>query len=127
MSGYGLSASTPFTVVSAVIDTFVVLGSAIIKSGRISQTIPRTGKLINDCDSFSNLAQGASVALVYSSSYQINLMGLDKLHSFDINKYERIRQALVENRLIRRADVYSASLFSRRIFCGCIHDGFCEV
>ena len=40
-------------------------------------------------------AVGGRVAVVYSPSYEINLGGLEKLHSFDIHKYRRIHSALV--------------------------------
>ena len=39
-----------------------------------------------------------SIQLVYSSKYLVNLDGLEKMHSFDITKYEKIQQALVDGK-----------------------------
>lgn len=46
------------------------------------------------------------VAVVYSSEYQIDLAGLERLHPFDIHKYARIYRELVAARLLTPADVY---------------------
>jgi len=40
------------------------------------------------------------VAIVYSDDYQINLVGLERLHSFDIHKYRRIYKQLIEDGLL---------------------------
>ncbi len=45
-----------------------------------------------------------SVKLVYSPKYLVNLEGLEKLHSFDITKYQKIQQALIENGAARKKD-----------------------
>ena len=46
------------------------------------------------------------VAIVYSKHYQINVGGLEKLHSFDINKYAKIYLALNTAGLLRPEDVF---------------------
>ena len=46
------------------------------------------------------------VAIVYSKHYQINVGGLEKLHSFDIHKYAKIYLALNTNGLLRPEDVF---------------------
>jgi histone deacetylase 11 len=56
---------------------------------------PRAGRAMND-----------KVAIVYSKHYQINVGGLEKLHSFDINKYAKIYLALNTNGLLRPEDVF---------------------
>lgn len=56
---------------------------------------PRDGRPIN-----------SRLALVYSSRYQISILGLQKLHPFDINKYVRIYQSLIDDNLIESSDVY---------------------
>ncbi len=58
-------------------------------------TQPRSGRPLND-----------RLCLVYSSRYQINLAGLEKLHPFDIHKYARIYQRLVADGLIHPEDVF---------------------
>ncbi len=47
-----------------------------------------------------------NVAVVYSKHYQINVGGLEKLHSFDIQKYAKIYLALNTNGLLRPEDVF---------------------
>ena len=49
---------------------------------------------------------GGKVAIVYSRNYQVDLGGLEKLHSFDIHKYEKIYLKLVADGLIEPADVF---------------------
>jgi len=51
-------------------------------------------------------AIGGTVAIVYSKHYQIHLAGLEKLHSFDINKYARIYVQLQKAGYLRPADVF---------------------
>ena len=46
------------------------------------------------------------VAIVYSQRYQVDLGGLEKLHSFDIRKYGKIYLKLVTDGLIEPADVF---------------------
>lgn len=46
------------------------------------------------------------VATVYSKHYQINVGGLEKLHSFDIGKYAKIYLALNANGLLGSEDVF---------------------
>jgi len=56
---------------------------------------PRVGRAI-----------GGAVAIVYSIHYDIDLGGLERLHPFDIHKYSRIYQALVDGGLVQPADVF---------------------
>lgn len=56
---------------------------------------PRNGRPIN-----------SRLAIIYSSRYQISILGLQKLHPFDINKYVRIYQSLVDDNLIEPSDIY---------------------
>ncbi len=51
-------------------------------------------------------AVGGRVAVVYSREYQIDLGGLERLHSFDIHKYARIYRALVASGALRPPDVF---------------------
>ena len=51
-------------------------------------------------------AVGRRVALVYSRHYQINLGGLESLHSFDIRKYARIYQRLLAETAISPGDFF---------------------
>src|SRR5512136_2668875 len=53
------------------------------------------------------------VCIVYSQHYQINLAGLEKLHSFDINKYAKIYLQLVTDGFIRPEDVFVPEEISR--------------
>ncbi len=50
---------------------------------------PREGRPLND-----------EICIVYSQQYQIGMLGLEKLHPFDINKYARIYLQLVTEGLI---------------------------
>ncbi|MBN2210936.1 MAG: histone deacetylase [Sedimentisphaerales bacterium] len=46
------------------------------------------------------------VCIVYSQRYQINLGGLEKMHSFDIHKYAKIYLRLLQDGLMESDDVY---------------------
>jgi histone deacetylase 11 len=46
------------------------------------------------------------VAVVYSMHYQVNLVGFERLHPFDINKYVRIYTQLVAGGLLTPEDVF---------------------
>jgi len=46
------------------------------------------------------------IDFVYSDAYQIRLGGLEKLHEFDIRKYERICERLVAERLLSPDEVH---------------------
>ncbi len=63
---------------------------------------PRAGRPLGEC-----------VCIVYSSRYQISLLGLERLHPFDINKYARIYIQLVVDGLIAPEDVYVPEPLSR--------------
>ena len=58
----------------------------------------RDGKIIND-----------QYALIYSYNYRISVYGLEKLHPFDIRKYEKIYMALIEDGTITPEDVFVPS------------------
>ena len=49
---------------------------------------------------------GGRVCVVYSQRYQIDLGGLERLHSFDIHKYEHIYLRLVADGVLRPEDVF---------------------
>ena len=51
-------------------------------------------------------AVGGRVAVVYSRQYQIDLAGLERLHSFDIHKYAKIYRALLAGGALRAGDVF---------------------
>jgi histone deacetylase 11 len=51
-------------------------------------------------------AVGGHVAVVYSPAYEINLGGLENLHSFDIHKYRKIYSALVNVGALAPGEVY---------------------
>jgi len=63
----------------------------------------RGGRALND-----------RVAIVYSRHYQINLVGFERLHPFDINKYARIFERLVADGLVRPSDVFVPAPISER-------------
>lgn len=64
---------------------------------------PREGAAIQD-----------SICIVYSDAYQIRLGGKEKLHPFDINKYQRIYMQLVRDGLLSPRDVHVPQPISRR-------------
>jgi len=55
----------------------------------------------------------AHVALVYSPEYLVRLWGLEKLHSFDVNKYEKIRRQLERDGLLGASDLHRPDEASR--------------
>lgn len=46
-----------------------------------------------------------TVSVVYSPEYMIDLMGMEKLHPFDIAKYRKIYQALIDDGLLDESSV----------------------
>lgn len=58
-------------------------------------------------------AIGRRVCIVYSNQYQIRFGGLERLHPFDIRKYERIYEQLVHDELIVPADIFVPTEVSR--------------
>ena len=50
--------------------------------------------------------QNRRICLVYSYQYQVSLAGLEKLHPFDIRKYEKIYLQLTRSGLVHPDDVY---------------------
>jgi len=48
----------------------------------------------------------AHVAVVYSPEYLVDLWGLQRLHSFDVNKYRRIRLRLEQDGLLGETDIH---------------------
>ena len=83
----------PAAIVVGVIAAILVIGCPP-RSFRAVKS-PRPGRALN-----------RRVAIVYSKHYQINLAGLEKLHSFDIRKYAKIYLKLQTDGLIRPADVF---------------------
>lgn len=53
------------------------------------------------------------VAVVYSSNYQISFAGLEKLHSFDIQKYKKIYKQLVIDGIIKAKEFYKPEQISK--------------
>ncbi|MBN1346301.1 MAG: histone deacetylase [Phycisphaerae bacterium] len=51
-------------------------------------------------------ALGGRVAVVYCKHYPVNLVGFEKLHPFDINKYAHIYNRLVQDGVITPGDVF---------------------
>ena len=49
------------------------------------------------------------VSVVYSPEYLIDLGGMEKMHPFDIRKYEKIYDALLKGGLVTAADVHKPS------------------
>ena len=49
------------------------------------------------------------ISVVYSPEYLIDLGGMEKMHPFDIRKYEKIYDALLKEKLVTAGDVYSPS------------------
>ena len=49
----------------------------------------------------------SGVSIVYSSEYLIDLGGLERLHPFDINKYQKIFDQLVADQLLKADDVHA--------------------
>lgn len=58
-------------------------------------------------------AIGGKIGIVYSSRYQISFGGIERLHPFDIRKYEKIYQALVDDGLVTPSQVFVPSEASR--------------
>ena len=58
-------------------------------------------------------ALGRRVAIVYSKHYQINLGGIERLHSFDIRKYAKIYLKLNTDGVLRPEDVFVPGPVSR--------------
>ena len=56
---------------------------------------------------------GGRVCVVYSQRYQIDLGGLERLHSFDIHKYEHICRRLVADGVLRPEDVFVPAEITR--------------
>ena len=63
---------------------------------------PRPGKNLND-----------KIAVVYSSAYEINLAGLEKLHAFDIKKYSKIYRQLLDDKLLTPEQVHVPAEITR--------------
>lgn len=56
---------------------------------------------------------GNNIAIIYSSHYQINLGGLEKLHPFDIHKYAKIYKELAHKNVIKSEHIYVPDIISR--------------
>ena len=52
------------------------------------------------------------IQLVYSTDYLINLGGLERLHPFDIRKYQRIHQQLVADGLVTKEQTFQPASLS---------------
>ena len=88
---YCRSAAAAFVVAGCL----SMCGGCIWPSPLAEVDAPRLGRAI-----------GGRVAVVYSRRYQIDLGGFEKLHSFDIHKYERIYLALVRAGDVRAQEVF---------------------
>ncbi len=76
---------------------------------------PRAGRAMN-----------RKVAIVYSKHYQINVGGLEKLHSFDIRKYAKIYLKLNTEGLLRPGDVFVPAPVTREQVLRVHTPGFLE-
>lgn len=81
--------------------------TATLSTGCLSQEMarvnhPRDGQAI-----------GRKICIVYSNKYQIRFGGIERLHPFDIRKYERIYTKLVHDGLLVPADVFVPAEASR--------------
>lgn len=65
--------------------------------------LPRPGKAIYD-----------RVAIVYAKDYRIQAAGVEKLHAFDMRKYERIYRALVDRNMFAPGDVFVPDEITRK-------------
>lgn len=70
------------------------------------------GLLMTSC-SMSDLAKprdgkalAGRVAVVYSKDYGISLMGIEKIHPFDIRKYDKIYRGLERDSLVKEEEVF---------------------
>jgi histone deacetylase 11 len=61
----------------------------------------------------SGRALNGRVCVVYSYRYQVQLGGLENLHTFDINKYAKIYRRMVSDRLLQPDDVFVPEPISR--------------
>jgi len=64
---------------------------------------PRDGRALNN-----------RMVIVYSSNYKVSFFGVEKTHSFDINKYSRIYKQLLKDGLLKAEDIYVPSEISRK-------------
>ena len=86
--------ATLATVLAAIPASWV--GLCCIRSGSFKSTKrPRSGR-----------ALGRRVAIVYSTHYQINMGGAERLHPFDIRKYAKIYLKLQTEGYLRPRDVF---------------------
>ena len=81
----------------------------VLLQGCLSQELnavkePRSGNIISIDNTDRKV--GSRAAVVYSSSYRIFLYGLEKLHPFDILKYEKIYSGLVKDKIFKSEDVF---------------------
>lgn len=65
---------------------------------------PREGNFININNSDKKV--GSKAAVVYSYDYRISLYGLEKLHPFDILKYEKIYSELIKEEILKPEDIF---------------------
>ena len=60
-------------------------------------------------NSTASKSETPQISVVYSPEYLIDLGGMEKMHPFDIRKYEKIYDALLKDGLVTPADVYKPS------------------
>lgn len=79
----------------------VVTAAAVIW---MTGCMPRDMRAV--CEPRDGEAIGGRVAVVYSQRYQIDLGGFERLHPFDIRKYERIYRGLVRDGSVSPRQVF---------------------
>ena len=60
-----------------------------------------------------NRPKAATVALVYSKNYEINMAGLERMHPFDIHKYAKIHKRLIKDGLAHSHDFHAPAELTR--------------
>ncbi|MCK4851371.1 MAG: hypothetical protein KAT11_08470, partial [Phycisphaerae bacterium] len=89
-------------------------GSCIRPASFRSTKEPRMGRALE------------KVAIVYSTNYEINMAGLEKLHPFDIHKYAKIYLQLQTDGYLRPDDVFVPEPLSKEQILLVHTDEFCR-
>ena len=87
---------------TALCVTFLLQGCLSKELNAVKE--PRSGNIISINNSDKKVESRAVV--VYSYNYRISLYGLEKLHPFDILKYEKIYTGLVKDGVFKPEDVF---------------------
>ena len=90
---------------------WIVAGVLVLLGVAMSCLPPKSFKQVKTPR--SGRAMNQKVAIVYSKHYQINVGGLEKLHSFDIRKYAKIYLKLNTEGLLGPEDVFVPEAVTR--------------